>query len=344
MSFAFPAIFIFLLSLPGILFRHGYFVGTWYGPIRFKGLIEELALGLVFSMLLHTIWLWGISMIGFTADYQTVLLLLLGNLSIKEGKAYLEVVQHSVTGFSLYLLSLYTFAFVLGYLLQKIVRFFHLDLAFKLIATHNDWYYLISGEPTYETQGQTPDKAHSGIPLIGGLIQRLRFLKKIKQQRFPDCTYVAVLVESIKSTYIFFGILSSWKLNANGDIDKIVLSGARRRIMGSDVEDKTIEVENDEATPNESLEDRLNNEKFYPIMGNYLIIRGEEMRTLNIQYIWLEPTDESPPSEHRETQSKGLENENRRLKLANRRLACALASAKQLCQRLKLRLQRLKRP
>src|SRR5688572_33420200 len=111
MSFAFPALLVFLLVLPGIILRYSYARGPWgwASPTSMRRVSEELAYGVTFALVLHAVWLLLVRAIGFRPDVDAMVLLLVGNFG--ERSRYLDRVLASVSGdyngVAGYLVSLY---------------------------------------------------------------------------------------------------------------------------------------------------------------------------------------------------------------------------------------------
>jgi len=286
MSFAFPAFFIFLLSLPGILFRHGYFVGTWFGPTRFKTIIEELALGLSFALFLHLIWIYLTECLtSYTIEYQVIISLMLGAEPKQNPGVFHAIIGNSVVPFGYYIISLYLFSFLVGVNLQKPVRKMYIDRSFRPISIYSDWYYLMQGEERFD---DVPLEDFHAEKTFLGIQERLKFLKYTKLSADPDRVFVAVVVENGDCAYLYYGLLVSWRLDSTGQIEKLVLSAAHRRRLADDTS-MTAARDNTELprSPMDTFDATVEREEFYRIEGDYLTIRGSDMKTLNLQYVWL---------------------------------------------------------
>ncbi|WP_175947043.1 hypothetical protein [Burkholderia pyrrocinia] len=99
----------------------------------------------------------------------------------------------------------------------------------------------------------------------------------------PDAVVVAALVPLKESTYVFTGLLRDYELTDKGELDRIVISQAARRRLEDD-------RKTDNGTSRLSPE---NFDRFYWIEGDTLVLRASEFTTLNIKFLVLEPLNEA---------------------------------------------------
>jgi len=92
----------------------------------------------------------------------------------------------------------------------------------------------------------------------------------------PDLVAVSAIVDVAGSPYLYTGQLDEYYLDENGKLDRLILSNTMRRTL-----DKDKSRDNGEL-----IEDR-----FYPIDGDYFVLRYDEAITLNIRYIKLNVLD-----------------------------------------------------
>ena len=77
MNIAFPAFFIYLLILPGIILRYYYRKSYFeHSPVTFGSFVEELAYGILIAGTLHLIWGFFATRLGFEIDLKTIFLCL----------------------------------------------------------------------------------------------------------------------------------------------------------------------------------------------------------------------------------------------------------------------------
>jgi hypothetical protein len=254
MSFAFPALLVFLLVLPGIILRYSYARGPWgwASPTSLRRVSEELAYGVTFALVLHAIWLVLVRRLGFQPDVDSMVLLLIGNFG--EGGRYLERVLTSVSGsypsVAGYLVSLYGASAVAGNLGHRAVRRLKLDHSTKTFRFDNYWYYMLTGEV-------------------------LDFRENAGEGRRVDGVYFSAVVDHSSGSYLYRGIVSDFTFDRDGALDTIVLADAHRRKLTDDRE---------EGAPRATVGPSVPDERYYEIRGDFLVLRSSEVRTLNLDY------------------------------------------------------------
>ncbi len=100
----------------------------------------------------------------------------------------------------------------------------------------------------------------------------------------PDGVVIAAIVETEGSTQLFVGLLAEYFLTTDGQIDRLVLRGVSRRPFNAG------------NTPDEAGE-----APFYAIEGDYFVLRGQEIKTLNVRYLRIDSEEDRatcPPQVH----------------------------------------------
>jgi len=87
----------------------------------------------------------------------------------------------------------------------------------------------------------------------------------------PDSMFIAATIEFAGQGYIYSGILEDFILDQYGNMDRLVITDAQRRFIGNDKNKCDQEIE-----------------RFYPIDGDYFVLKYSEIRTLNVSFIKLE--------------------------------------------------------
>lgn len=97
----------------------------------------------------------------------------------------------------------------------------------------------------------------------------------------PDLVFISAIVEVAKEAVLYVGVLDDFHFDADGQLDRLILQNVSRRPLAND---KSSIAEN--------------KERFYPIDGDYFVLRYSEAVTLNVQYVKLlrEPTQEEIPT------------------------------------------------
>jgi hypothetical protein len=82
----------------------------------------------------------------------------------------------------------------------------------------------------------------------------------------PDGVKIASTVQIAGNSYLYVGVLENFFLDREGNIDRLVLVSASRRHLA-----------NDKGT-------LLESKRFYPIDGQYLVLKYNEIKNLNVEY------------------------------------------------------------
>ena len=253
MNFAFPALLVFLLVLPGIILRYSYARGPWgwASPTSMRRVSEELAYGVAFALVLHAVWLAVVRWLGFQPDVESMVLLLVGDFG--DG-GDLDRVVDSVAGHypgvAGYLVSLYAASAVAGNVGHRAVRRLKLDHLTKTFRFDNYWFYMLTGEV-------------------------LDFRENGEEGRVVDGVYCSAVVDHASDSYLYRGIVSDFTFDRDGALDTIVLMDAHRRRLTDD---------RDEEEPRAHVGPSEPDERYYEIRGDFLILRSAEIRTVNLDY------------------------------------------------------------
>jgi hypothetical protein len=223
MSFTFPAVVVFILSLPGILFRFGYRSGLREKSIVLSSLTEEVAWGISVALIIHIIAVLLLPYIPGTlpASLPVVLGLVGGNNSGPEFYDALANVSDHDIRISIYLLTTSAFGFILGFLLYKLSKKYHLGLFIPLLRTESTWHDLFNG---YNMAFDNVLKKH-------GKVTPNLLRKYIKEKRI-FCV-ISVLVDTPNSQRIIKGIYLDHRLNASGQLDRITLTFVSRMAVSN---------------------------------------------------------------------------------------------------------------
>ena len=84
----------------------------------------------------------------------------------------------------------------------------------------------------------------------------------------PEGVVVAGVVDISGKAYLYAGFLANYFLNDDGSLDRMILKYAIRRPMDADI-DATADAP----------------DRFYDIDGDYLVLRYDELKTLNVKYV-----------------------------------------------------------
>jgi hypothetical protein len=278
MGLAFPALVVLLLLLPGVLlsyaYRRGFFRRTpvTLGPIR-----NEIGPGIVWALALHAIFLpllyWGF---GWQPDLQ----FFLGLADVADNaEAASPPERPAVIQLFWYLVGTNAFALLAGWGVHGIIRKGRLDLRYDWLRFSNEWYYLFSGEARI-FQSPQADRDVSSI-------------RTFFDTDDLDLVYVSMVVDQGNGQVLYWGVLADYFFDADGSLEKIVLERAQRRDMSDD--DESLKGGDDSSdNEQESRRTPIEDERFYPIRGHFLIIRYQDVVNLNIEYLGL-PEESNDP-------------------------------------------------
>lgn len=101
------------------------------------------------------------------------------------------------------------------------------------------------------------------------------------EEEKPDLIMISAIVEVAKDAVLYVGVLDDFFFDSEGKLDRLILQGVARRPLSADK--KT-------ASPKGGA----NDERFYDIDGDSFVLRYEEVKTLNVQYVKLTTTELAP--------------------------------------------------
>lgn len=268
MNFAFPALFIFLLTLPGILLRHGYKKGVnggWKNPFFIQSLGDEIAWSVGLASVLHFAWIPIWRHFQRPVDLKSALGLLVAGKDDMV-KAAVEKTANGLGEVALYFFSLCGIAYLLGLAAHGFVRGQGLDHRCRLFRFDNPWFYLLSGE--------------SLTPVLPGRSKRWWKRKPhwwpLGSPKKADIVKISAAVKQGNDVYLYVGKLESFEFDRIGQLDRLVLKQASRRLLSKDREPQ-------DGYRQDSKEDP----RFYPIETYYFVIRYVDICTLNVEFIVL---------------------------------------------------------
>lgn len=254
MNVAFPAVFLFLVVLPGFLFRQFFqrnevrtFDHTPFSAVVLKALLYAAVFNALVALSAH--------FVGYDIELGDIIRLLVGgpsSLTDLNGRlTWLNL--HPVAGAGYFVLTC-AVALLTALAWRASVQRWELDRAgnplVKLARGDAPWYYLFSG------------------------------LDHPKEDAIDGAT-VAAVVEFKEGSYLYAGLLDGYEVNEDGQLDRILLVQAQRRKLADDREY--------DASGDKYVDD---NTRFYPIAGDVFVLRYNEIKTLNVTYVSL--GDETP--------------------------------------------------
>ncbi|MGF6735746.1 hypothetical protein OKW50_007919 [Paraburkholderia youngii] len=250
MNVAFPAVLLFLVVLPGFLFRQFFqrnevrtFDHTPFSSVVLKALLCAAFFNAVVAL--------GVHAFGYEIELGDVIRLLVGGASaLSDLNGRLPWLNaHPEAGAGYFALTS-AVALAAALVWRAAVQGWELDRVgnpfARFVRGDAPWYYLFSG------------------------------LDHPKEDAIDGAT-VAAVVEFKEGSYLYTGVLDSYEVSADGQLDRLFLVQAQRRELGKDRE---YDSEN-----NKYVEDKT---RFYPIAGDVFVLRYEEIKTLNVTYFSLD--------------------------------------------------------
>ncbi|WP_129587695.1 hypothetical protein [Herbaspirillum robiniae] len=258
MNLALPALVVFLILLPGFLFRsrfkHVELTSLDYSPFG-----EVVVEATTWAAILHAIWIAGAAF--FFENYFDIgiLLKLISAHQASQADAIKEI-SGKADQVEVYFASIIFGAYVIPTVLRWGIKELRLDridsFAARYFRFHKaPWYYLLTGAD-------------------------------FSEEEQPDFIYISAIVDVAGDAVLYKGILDEFFVNADGVLDRLILQDVSRRPIGAD---KSAETADGLASADSSAtaSAALPQSRFYPVDGDYFVLRYSEAITLNIQYIKL---------------------------------------------------------
>lgn len=205
MNIALPTILVFLIVLPGFLFRsrlkRAEQTSLDYSPFG-----RVVTGAFLWAVALHCAWLGIAAAIG--SPLQSDVLLRLMWLPSNQSDATVAAVQASAPRILVYFASLYLVAFVVPTGLRWGISRWRLDCQgtrFSAVFRFHDapWYYLLTGAD-FEKDAQ------------------------------PDYIQIAAIVDAAGTPTLYVGVLTKFFFDPTGQLDRVVLTNVQRRELASD--------------------------------------------------------------------------------------------------------------
>ena len=158
MEFAFSAILLIVILLPGFILQSAYTKGfwRWNSPTSPRSLTEQIPAAVVLSSVLHALWAPLSAKAGYPISLDAVVMLLLGSYGHEESRFAFTVSAFTNNPYKVffYFNSLYAISALLGYVSHWFVRRQAWDRSTRILRFNNQWYYLLTGEVTEFTESR----------------------------------------------------------------------------------------------------------------------------------------------------------------------------------------------
>lgn len=286
MDFAFPALIILILSLPGIFFILGYKNGNdLIGNLKegfgdFGDISKAVALGSIVSLLLHSIFtfaiaqalhffpnVWFIQPVNFG-----VIVDLMASTEHGTRQTALDDLAKYFPQISAYVLMSSILGGVIGLAIRELVKITAADLRFEILRMDNPWDYFFKGH----------DDALSVIAKQYGR-PKWKFIRRILNQNEIEC-FVSLLLKTTGHGLIVNGVVKDWEYDAHGHLQTLVLHGATRmNIPQTEVD--PIKFFGRRAKDVANQYPQLN---YVGIKGDRLVIPYKTVKNMNTIFVYIE--------------------------------------------------------
>jgi hypothetical protein len=258
MNIALGAMLLFLLFIPGLLFRTAFLKSDSLKSNIDTTVLNELLFVSVPALVLH---LCGMLIVEAYLEVEVRLdqfyYLITG--AKDSTQIDFEVIKSSLPGFTGYLILASVVAVSLGMILQRVVIHWDLDSKYPFLRLSNEWERLLSGRvlgPTY----------HKEIEFI----------------------QVDVLTSGDEGDMLYCGILEKYTLNSKVGLENIYMSSVYRRRLSSDYQAASehatgFPIEED-ADPMADVLSKDTDARYYNMPGDYFMIPISEVKNINITY------------------------------------------------------------
>jgi hypothetical protein len=256
---AFSALLVFLLLLPGFLFRT-YFKRAEKVVLDIKPFGQAAIDAFLTAIVIDLVWYWTSHLVtGTRVDFRALFTLIAGEKSAELESAIAELAADPWRP-GIFFGSLYAFAIACAFGLRYVVTRWRLDRRGAPLANFlrfdTPWYYLFTG---YDRLTAPNGVAIGAVVSLGG------------------------------TAYLYTGVLVEYFLDDQGQLNRLVLTSAARRPLSEDalqtsdpLSSPWLEVE---GSAGEGAPPGLAEERFYPIEGDYFVLRYSEVLTLNVRYL-----------------------------------------------------------
>lgn len=215
MNVALPTLILFVILLPGFIFRSGL-KRAERTSVDFSPFGRVVAEAVLWAILLHVAWL-ALSYLCFSRQFEPVVFMnLLSSMPASQAGAAQRV---GVEFYSIaaYFVSLLLAAYLVPMSIRSAISRFRLDregASFSGVFRFHDapWYYLLTGADF------TKDEQ-------------------------PDLIFISAIVEVAKEAMLYVGILDDFYFDSEGQLDRLILQQVLRRPMSKDKPAGQAEIE-----------------------------------------------------------------------------------------------------
>jgi hypothetical protein len=252
MSLAIGFLVVFLLAVPGIVFRVTYLSSPYSRRNINTTTLEEIYSSLIPAFIFHSFSVVLLHFIGHEIDYQFLFNLLIGSNTAKN----LNKLNQYLPPFLIYMFINIVLNFLAAFSLRRLVLRHKLYKRFDVLSIYNKWYDILKPK----TSGQE-----------------------------EISVWLDVVLETKNDTLIYRGFLTDFWLDKDGGIKELHMEDVRRRVLSRDETnepaDQGVQTSNQPSdTSFESDMTEAIDERYYHIPGERFIIKYQDVRNMNITY------------------------------------------------------------
>ncbi|MHA4844166.1 hypothetical protein ACX0G7_08380 [Flavitalea antarctica] len=264
MSLAVGFLIIFLLAVPGIVFRVTYLSSPYSKRNINTTTLEEIYSSLIPAFIFHSISVLVLAGLGYIINFQFIFNLLVANTSAKD----INKLNDYLFSFLVYMFINTVVNFLAALFLRKLVLRYNVYRKFPVLAIYNKWYDI---------------------------------LKPKSKAAEPISVWLDVLLETRNDTLIYRGFLTDFWLDKDGGIKELHMEDVRRRVLSKDEKaegldfyqtpDAEINPPDNKTQPaisetiifESGITEEID-ERYYHIPGEIFIIKYADVKNMNITY------------------------------------------------------------
>lgn len=250
MELAISALLLLVILLPGFIIQTAYTQGfwRWNTPSVNKPLVERIPTAIISAAILHLIW-YGIA--HFCSDdvinLNTLMMFITGKFGHDD-----ELFPQALTSLSGRPVSIASY-FLTLYTFAAVTGLLAHYIVRRTKLDLTTRVLRFNNEWFYWLSGEITEFAETAD--IGGAI---------------DGIFLTTVVQHSDGDYLYRGFVWDFYFDKDGKLNRVILNNMDRRRLSADY---------DSSKPDEN--------RFYPIEGDYFILRYSEMVTINLTYISL---------------------------------------------------------
>lgn len=246
MNLAPGVLVIFIIAIPGIVFRLTYLSSPYSRRTINTTAIDEIFNSLIPAFIFHALFILILEFCGKKIDFQFIYNLLIGNSTAKN----VDELNSYLGGFLCYILLNTLVNFGAAWLLRYWVLRYKWYERFTFLTIYNRWYPILKPEAT---------------------------------ENGKISVWLDVLLETRDGSILYRGFLTDFWLDKSGGIKELHFENVRRRAFKQDIEEIKIDTE---ATGDEPTEQGIQDvdKRYYYIPGERFIIKYEDVRNMNVTY------------------------------------------------------------